>query len=185
MTLFRNTFRVESTRLRGWDYSTGWYFVTLCTYGRRCCLSEVIETQLRLSEMGRVAEEDLSQLANHYTNVRLDCSVVMPNHVHAIVVIEGLHRYSPEPCLLPERKDPSEFPDRYPRAGSLSSVIRSYKAGVTRRCRQVGLEFAWQSGFYEHIIRSNASLEAIREYIHDNPRNSVADEDNPFRRTGG
>jgi hypothetical protein len=67
-----------------------------------------------------------------------------------------------------------------PFAGSLSTIVRSYKAGVTRRCHETGLlNFAWQPGFHEHVLRGNASVDAVRDYIARNPANWSKDLENP------
>ena len=116
--------------------------------------------------------------------VTTDSFVVMPNHVHFILVLEGSHRYSPninarhinvrlEPAV---RRRPGLEP---PRAGSLSAIVRSYKAGVPRRCHDSGmLNFAWQPGFYEHILRGNSSVEKVRDYIMNNPPRWSTDPEN-------
>jgi len=96
----------------------------------------------------------------------------MPNHVHAIVAIGGDHAYSP----VEARLDAS--PARV--HGRLPDIVGGYKAGVSRICHAKGLSgFAWQSRFHDHILRSNASLNAVRDYIDRNPQNWLLDAENP------
>lgn len=96
----------------------------------------------------------------------------MPNHVHVIVVIDGPHAYSPEPT------DDAPGLTAKPRASSLGNVIGGYKAGVTRACQLAGIsDFRWQERFYDHIIRTNASVNAVRDYIEHNPQNWLDDPD--------
>jgi len=96
MTLYQEKFRAESSRLRGWDYrSRGWYFVTICAANHACIFGEVKNGGLRLSLIGEIAESELQALAFHYDNAQIVEHVVMPNHVHAIVMIDGEHRFSP------------------------------------------------------------------------------------------
>ncbi len=84
MPLYQGKFRIEPTRLRNWDYGApGWYFVTICTYNRACIFGEVVSGQVQLSSLGGIAEAELQNLHHHYSNVQIDTSVVMPNHVHA------------------------------------------------------------------------------------------------------
>jgi hypothetical protein len=90
MTLFKGKYRVESTRLRGWDYaSAGWYFVTLCTRNRECVWGEVVNGAVRLSPMGEIVAEEWRKTEQIRANVALDEWVIMPNHVHGIIVIKN------------------------------------------------------------------------------------------------
>jgi putative transposase len=178
MTLFKGKYRVESTRLQGWDYATpGWYFVTICTNNRVCSLGEVVEGAVQLSQIGRIAQSELINIPTHYANVRVDSFVVMPNHIHAITVIEGAHQYTPG--LRPPIDD--RVPTEKVKPGSLSTIVRSYKAGVVRLARQQGLVFGWQPGFHDHILRRNKSVNAVRDYLQENPANWDQDTENPRR----
>jgi putative transposase len=172
MILYQNKYPVESARLQGWDYrSPGWYFVTVCARHHICIFGNIASGHVQLSPSGEVADSELRTLPNHYVNISIDHFIVMPNHIHAIIVIDGQHRHSPSPetCTEPRPDNLALIP---PKAGSLSAIIRSYKAGVTRRCNEMGLKtFAWQPGFYDHIVRANTSLQAIRDYIEQNPAN--------------
>ena len=134
MTLYENKYRVESTRYPGWEYrARGWYFLTICSHLKTHLFGEVVCGQMRFSQIGAIAESELRSLNSHYTNVEVNTHVVMPNHVHVIIMIEGDHAYSPNPKGLAPPAGIS------PTAGSLSAIVRSYKAGVTRRSRQLGL----------------------------------------------
>jgi putative transposase len=179
MPLYQNKYRVKSARLQGWDYrSPGWYFVTICTEDHRHIFGDVSDGQVRLSPSGEIADSELRNLSSHYLNISLDTFVVMPNHIHAIIVIEGQHRHFPnpirsEPC---SRNSLIVIP---PKAGSLAAIVRSYKSGVTYRCHEKRpRDFAWQAGFYDYIIRTNIPLQAIREYIEQNPANWPEDPEN-------
>lgn len=103
----------------------------------------------------------------------------MPNHVHFILVVDGNHRYSPRAEI---RLEPAVVRSpclASPLAESLSTIARSYKAGVTRRCHEIGARsFAWQAGFHERILRGNTSVDAVRDYIASNPRNWLKDLEN-------
>jgi len=171
MTLFRNKYRIESARDATADYTApGWYFVTICAHQRRCLLGRAVDGSIALTRAGAIAEVQIRSIPGHYSNVILDQFVVMPNHVHAIIVIDGLHSYSPEitaPLLTGK-----------PAAGSLGNVVGGYKAAVTRACRLAGIiDFAWQERFYDHILRTNTSVNAVREYIERNPQNWIEDPD--------
>jgi putative transposase len=171
VTLYQDKYRIESARLRGWDFrSRGWYFVTICSQNRACIFGEVVASEMRLSPVGRIARSEMQGLRVHYENVHVDSFVVMPNPVHAIVMIDGDHCFLPNPkrCAPPAAAFVS------PRAGSLSAIIRSYKAGVTRQCRDLGLKWViWQPRFHDHLLRGDA-------VIRDNAANWRADKENRF-----
>ncbi|MBI3474973.1 MAG: transposase [Acidobacteria bacterium] len=174
MTLFQKQYRVETTRLTNWDYrNPGWYFVTLCTKGKKYTLGSLVDDHIVLSEARTIAEHELSVAATHYSDVLIDCAVVMPNHVHALIVIGGLHRYSPESAI-------AEFVNAGPHGRpSLATIVGGYKSAVTRHCYQDGIRsFEWQSRFHDRILGSNAAVTAVREYIRRNPENWGQDPDN-------
>ena len=135
MTLYRGKYRIEPARLSDWDYrSRGWYFVTICSHNRASIFGEVLDGEVQLSRLGRIANLDLQNLHCHYSNVQADAHVVMPNHVHALIMIDGDHCFTPNPSSL--EATPSDFSS--PQSGSLSAIVRSYKAGVTRQSHEMG-----------------------------------------------
>jgi putative transposase len=88
MTLYRDKYRVETARLPSWDYSeSGWYFVTVCTHGHRCSLGSVDGGVFQPSRVGDVARLHWEAIPLHYGDVSLDGFVIMPNHVHGIVIL--------------------------------------------------------------------------------------------------
>ena len=143
----------KSTRIPGFDYTREhYYFVTICTYEKKC----IFGTAGNLNEMGRIAEQDLMRMDSHYAGIHMDQMVVMPNHIHAIVVIG---------C---ENKDMS-----YP---SLNTVIGQYKSGVTRKIRQLYPDVeVWQRSYHDHVIRNRADYEKIWNYIEGNPSKWLED----------
>jgi putative transposase len=91
MPLFRSRFRVESTRVRGWDYSApAFYFVTICTRNRACNLGDIVDGALVPSVAGQIVTEEWLTTPEVRPNVGLDAWIVMPNHLHGIVVINEL-----------------------------------------------------------------------------------------------
>ncbi len=184
MTLYKGTFRIESTRLKGWDYrSPGWYFVTVCVDKKRCVFGEIKQGDMRLSALGAAAHSQMETLPSHYSNVLVDWFVVMPNHLHAIIVIEGRHRYSPPVGIMPASSTAGEGSGP-PKSGSLSAIVRSYKAGVSKWAHKHGFAgFAWQERFHDHILRTNDAVNRTRDYIRDNPVNWTNDELNPAGKT--
>src|SRR5450759_167870 len=90
MTLYQNKFRVETTRLKNWNYaSDGWYFITICTKGRENIFGIIEHGIMLLNQYGRIVEQCWFDLPNHYFNLILDAFVIMPNHLHGIMIIDN------------------------------------------------------------------------------------------------
>jgi len=162
MTKFRDRYRIESTRLPGWDYAgAGWYFVTLCTKNRICFFGDVIDGVMHLSPIGEILAEEWQKTPQIRPKVRLDEWVIMPNHLHGIIVIE--------PVVVETPRRGVSTASRL-KAGSLGAIIGQIKSICTKRIWAAGYtDFAWQARFYDHIIRDESSLVRIREYIVNNP----------------
>src|SRR5438034_6802350 len=110
MALYQDKYRIESARLRDWDYrARGWYFVTICAANHACIFGDVVDGEMRLSQFGRIAESDLQTLHQHYDNAHIDEHIVMPNHIHAIVMIDGEHCFAPSVNMSPPSKTASTF----------------------------------------------------------------------------
>ncbi len=175
-------YRVESARLKGWDYSAeGLYFVTLCTKDRQPFFGAVREGEILLSAIGIIAGQYWLELGDHHPHAIAGDFVVMPNDVHGIVeltqprAVTSGDRHQDVACNVSTGS--AGMGAISPEAGSLGVVVRSYKATVSRWCRRNGYEdFAWQSRFHDHIIRDERSLQHIRQYILDNPARWPEDE---------
>lgn len=154
----------KSIRIEGYDYRRGGtYFVTICTYRRQTLFGAVRQDKVKLSSIGGIAKDLLLEIPDHFNHVQLDEFVVMPNHLHAILFFDGRGTT----C-----RAPTEEAFGKPVAGSLPTVIRSYKGAVTKACREaqdVEVHTIWQRGYYETIIRSSLHLYAYRRYILHNP----------------
>jgi REP element-mobilizing transposase RayT len=198
----------RSVRLKGFDYSkAGAYFVTICTRDRACSLGQVENGVVRLSEAGFIVEEIWSSLPSRFRDVLVDAFVVMPNHVHGIVLIEaqfiapgvvrGLDALNPDATpqdAMNRAPTPGERAqggmNRAPtsdepaqggvtRAPTLGECVRTFKAASTRLIRVGGNEeFVWQRNYYEHVIRDDDELGRVKEYIRANPENWDSDEHN-------
>jgi len=178
MTLFKNKYRIESARLKGWDYrNPGYYFVTIGTNNREHYFGQIMDGEMHLSAVGEIAAQCWREIPEHHADVELDEFVVMPNHVHGIVVIRKPVVETSHATSLRGNPKMSEIS---PKAGSLSTIIRSYKSAVTRFTGLNGFNgFAWQSRFYDHILRDENSFNNIRQYIFDNPVKWELDKENP------
>jgi REP element-mobilizing transposase RayT len=151
--------------------------VTICTHGRGHWFGEAKNGTVHLSDLGQDALAFWSEIPQHFPHAALDLHVVMPNHVHRLVILT-----EDAPGVGAERVGRGEpGPDRMaeisPRAGSLPVILRSYKAMVTRAARARGLTwFRWQPRYHDHRVRTAADLARIRRYIDSNPANWSRDE---------
>jgi REP element-mobilizing transposase RayT len=165
----------QSIRLRGFDYSSpGAYFVTIVTCNRELLFGEVVNGEMRPNEYGGLASACWAETPVHFSNVVADLHVVMPNHVHGVVIIDSKIDRPAKP-----EDDPAGFRVL---PGSLPAIVRSYKAAVSKRINVLRESIAgtvWQRNYYEHIVRDRGSFDAIRQYIRDNPRTWAMDPENP------
>ena len=163
--------RRKVTHLRTYDYSQlGCYFVTICTRDKRCLFGDIVADAMRLNAVGLLVEACWRAIENHYPNVFLDQHVVMPNHVHGIIRL----------CEIERSRHASPLQDKG--AVPLGSVVGSFKSAVSKQLRLLpGMTGAsmWQRNYYDHVIRSEASLQTIREYIVNNPKQWALDRENP------
>lgn len=134
----------KTTRLRHYDYTNeNYYFITICTHHRKC-LFGIGEQKTTL---GKIAQEHIKNIASHYESVIVDKAVVMPNHIHMILVLQ--------------------------RNGVIGAeqIIAQYKAGVSREARKIIPDIQiWQRSFHDHIIRDEQGYQKIWQYIENNPQ---------------
>ena len=159
----------RSLRLRGYDYAApGWYYVSICTQSRACLFGDIANGEMCLNENGRSVETAWEGLPDHYPRVRLDAWVIMPNHVHGILAL-----------VEAGFKPASMSTVRH----GLPEIVRAFKTFSARRINAVrgtpGTS-VWQRNYYEHIIRDDADLNRIRQYIWDNPARWHEDPENPY-----
>lgn len=182
---FQNKYRIESTRLKNWDY--GWnapYFVTICTQNRECFFGDVVGGDMVLNEIGKIANDCWLEIPEHFPFVKLGEHVVMPNHVHGIVEIDkpddGRNDQFVETqnfaSLQSDQYESSTKNKFGPQSKNLASIIRGFKIGVTKNARLINPNFAWQPRYHDHIIRNDESFQKISEYIINNPLNWPSDQ---------
>ncbi len=154
-------------RLDNYNYSSaGAYFVTICTQNRRCVLSRIVGRGLAPAEIdgveyttfGKIAEKQLLLLEDRYPYLLVDRYVIMPNHIHIILILESdAAGASPRPTIM--------------------DTICAYKSLTTRECKEKGLAGKlFQTSFYEHVIRDRQDYEEHLRYIHENPMRWYYDE---------
>jgi putative transposase len=190
MSEYKSKSNRRSIRLKEYDYtSPGWYYITICTHNRECLFGEVIKGKMVLSPIGKTVQEYWLQIPNHLPNIELDEYVIMPNHIHGIIIIndKNVNNRRGVRSNAPTNPNITINPDNYfsqisPKSGSLSTIIRSYKSAVTKRVNELhntaGAKL-WQRGYYDRIIRNDWELYEIRKYIINNPLKWHLDNENP------
>jgi putative transposase len=148
----------KTIRTQGFNYrSNGSYFVTFCTQNRLCLFGKILSGDLHLNGSGIMVYEEINSVATRFIGITIDTFVVMPNHVHAIIVINndvGLGLGLPD--IVRNIK---------------TYTTKSYIYGVYHQNWTPFVSRLWQRGYHEHIIRNKNSLEKIRRYIAENPAN--------------
>lgn len=169
MAKYKSRYRIESTRLPSWDYAApGYYFITICIRAFTPYFGQILEGEVRHSPLGQIAYEYWADIPDHFPNVNLDEFIIMPNHVHGIIILNEPPVKTPNQTKFDHAASLPRV--KLPRPGSISTVVRSYKSAVTRWAKLNQFQqFAWQPRFYDHIIQDEHALQAIREYIQANP----------------
>lgn len=202
LMLFNNKYRIESARLRTWDYSTpGFYFITICTDNRQHFFGTIAGGRMILSETGKIAETNWSAIPNQFPFAKTEQFVIMPDHIHGIIQItdsaghaghgdsagfrrDAINRVStgPGPGTGTETETDKtggvtgkHNPMMNPR--SLSAIIRWFKGRTSFMINKLSTTnaFKWQPRFHDHIIRNHDELIRIRNYIINNPMNWDSD----------
>lgn len=198
---FQNKYRIPSARLQTWDYSSnGAYFITICTQNRQHFFGNIHNGVMQLSDIGKFAEHFWVEIPNHFPFVELGNFVIMPNHVHGILIISDMSvetRFiaseNGDIGFTVSENEKTPFVDENEKTrliaslqvqtggfsgnknpminDSVSKIIRWYKGRCSYECRKYNPDFCWQSRFYDHIIRNTKSFDNIQNYIFENPLN--------------
>lgn len=180
----------KNIRLKEYDYSfPGWYYVTICTFNRINLFGKIADGKMVLNEDGKIVEEEWLQTKEIRKNVDLDYYIIMPNHLHGIIIIEQ----SFEDVIIkgrgelnsPEKIDSGRIQyaptnDTFiSPSHTLGAIVRGFKSSVTKKIRELSGNSElriWQRNYYEHIIRNDNDLRRIRTYIQNNPLKWELDE---------
>ena len=191
------------------DYRrAGLYFVTVCTAGRALVFGEVTDGRMALSPLGQIAAAEWDRTLALRPELLADVFVVMPNHVHLLFgILDGdpedaadhpasnHHRRDTINCV-PTNRVPTPAGDALPNRGrrfgaplakSVSSVVKVYKAAVTRQARRLGLWGdgpLWQGRFHDRVVRTAAEADRVRRYVTENPARWPTDRYGPPRPPG-
>ena len=168
----------KRNRLKDFDYSeSGYYFITICTNDRVEIFGNIVDGKMLLNTCGKIIQKQWLWLSAQYDYIKLDQYVVMPNHIHGIIIIDkngyGDNRCGDNPRIVPTDTIYN------PRKNLLSKTICAFKTTSSKLIHRAGIpDFKWQRSFYDHIIRNEKSLLKIREYIINNPLKWEYDSEN-------
>ena len=185
----------KPNRLTEYDYSTaGYYYVTICTYNRKELFGRICDNKMELDNAGEMVNSILHNLPQYVTAMFIDQGVIMPNHIHAIIIINHV---GADLCVGPLQNDKllnngQAYPDGHRQEPvptdklSLSDIIHRFKTITTKKYID-GVKndnwkpfnkHLWQRSFHDHIIRNDRSLNNIREYMVNNPSTWAEDNEN-------
>ena len=196
--LFNNKYRISSVRLKNWNYTNeAMYFVTICTKNRENYFGEIFNPgdhtipKIKPTIIGEIAHSEWYKSIELRPDMNLELGefVVMPNHIHGIIIIganeinkpkgvdtimendrDAMHCVSIIPTTNNINTDDTKYKNHFaPQSKNLSSIIRGYKSAVTTFAKKNNIEFEWQSRFHDHIIRSMDDYHRISKYILNNP----------------
>ena len=167
----------RSIRLPEYDYTQpGAYTITICTQSRAPLFGQIVDGAMWLNRAGEVVHECWREIPDHNHPAELDAFVVMPNHLHGIIVLGQHPRGGDTAC----RALTEGF--GAPVRASLPTIVRSFKSAATRRVNQLrGTPGGrvWQRGYCERVIRNARELSAVRRYVVENPLKWELDPENP------
>jgi putative transposase len=196
MDKFKNKYRIPSARLPNWDYANdGAYFITICTANRQHFFGECVNGKMALTTAGIIVQGLWYDIPNHSPTVELGEFVVMPNHIHGILILDN-SKTTPADNIVETLPATSENGDNEnhddentdkkktlratslqmqkisPKSGSVSRILGSYKSSCTRHINLAfpDLNFGWQTRFWDNIIRDDQAFENISNYIVNNPK---------------
>ncbi|MBI3332286.1 hypothetical protein HYZ99_05030 [Candidatus Peregrinibacteria bacterium] len=184
--LFKGRYRIRTNRMKNWDYSSSaCYFVTICTKGKLHWFGEIEKGKMTMSDVGKIVETYWKEIPNHFPHARLDQFVMMPDHLHGILIfdrslVETCHGHVSKKQQTTKINGNSSNEMRDSRVStnerrlrlvpkSLGAVINQFKMTCTKKIHAMGYDdFHWQTRFYERCLRSEGALNAIRTYIKSN-----------------
>ena len=178
---FANKYRIKSNRMEGFDYVSWWFFITICTNERKNYFGKIVHGKMIVNDIWNVANQCRINIPKHFPNVKIDEFIVMPNHIHWILVMDDIcyKDCSNKIWSIKNMGDNTYYSKISPQRWMLWTVIRSYKSACTYIINKLHIgQFHRQSNYHDSIIRNKEWLEIIRMYIKNNPKNWDRDRNN-------
>lgn len=173
----------RSIRLRGADYSEpGGYFLTICAGERKSIFGRIEKGRTLLNELGNIVQECWVAIPEHFPTAELKEFVVMPNHLHGIIVLKvGVRYIVPSD---PRARNIESF--QIPTKGTIPTIVRAFKAAVTRKAGEnfgAACSDIWQRNYFERVLRDGQEYADASRYILENPQKWEWDKQNSQRKT--
>ena len=168
---FQNKYRIKSARATWHNYNGGKYYITICTHNREHFFGEINNGIMHLSDVGKYTTECLQNITIHNPYAEIPVFVVMPNHIHAIVLINEIPPCRDVACNVSTGdadESNKQMIEITKHQSLLSFAIRGFKSAVTKFAGDNGIQFAWQTRFYDSIILTQSSMKKVVEYIEEN-----------------
>jgi putative transposase len=172
----------RSLRLKEYNYAqAGAYFVTTCTQDRKCLFGDIVDDQMCLNDAGKMVERLWNDIPNRFPSVAIDIFVIMPNHLHGIVILpDGVTAPRAGASVEPGKTITINVP-------TLGDVMKAFKSSTTVEYIQGVKAMSWpafhqklwQRNYYDHVIRDGTDLDRVRRYIDENPVRWAFDDENP------
>jgi putative transposase len=209
MDKFQNKYRIASARAQWWDYGwNGAYFITICTQNREHFFGKIVDSKFIPSQIGQLAKTIWHEIPNKFQYVELGDFVVMPNHIHGILILDkpdgntnhgtndnkrdtndNNRDKNVQTRLIASLQTAEQNQNQTKTGGfagnknpmindNISRIIRWYKGRCSFEIKKIIADFAWQPRFHDHIIRNDAEYQRISDYIVNNPKNWDGDKFN-------
>lgn len=176
---FKWKYNPKSNRLQNFDYgSNWWYFITICTKDRQNYFGEILDWKMILNDIWKIVEKYYLEIPNHFPFVVLDEFIIMPNHIHLIIIIckenDDIQTVETKDFLSLQWLQIPKWTSK-----TIWSIIRWFKIGVIKYIREnTDIYQIWQPNYYDRIIRNEEELNRIRNYILENPLKWELNKDN-------
>ena len=163
----------KSPRANWIDYNYGTYLVTICTKHMIPYFGKIYNGNMYLSDIGKIVKNELENTHIHHPEIEISLYVVMPNHIHAIIHCDNTIQHCDN--MPAEQRNPNpayrNFPEEERHVPMLSKYVAALKSAVSKQAHIISVEFAWQPRYHDHLIRGNADMTKITDYIINNPLN--------------
>jgi len=182
---YQNRYRIKSARAVWHDYNGGAYFITICTKNHEHFFGKIENSIMQLSEIGQYVSENMQNINIHYPYADVPLFVVMPNHIHAIVIIDVTNcrdvarnvstQSTPSPTDIMNEITNPKMTEIAKHQSLLCITIRGFKSAITKFANENSINFAWQTRFHDHIVRNQDEMNRIASYIENNQETWDAD----------